>query len=121
MLDKKTAAVLQMLANEVGYSYKVVKKQQLVNALPTKYPLTEDELVAIIAFLKENEYLTVKYQDKNEICLALSVKAEAHLSGEGEPQVNTKMAKGQAWLLVVACFLGAFLGAIVAVLIGKLL
>ena len=120
MLDKKTATVLNMLATEVGYSYKVVKKQQLVGALPKKYALTEDELVAIIAFLKENEYLTVKYQDQKEICLALSVKAESYLSGEQEPSVKAQMSKGQTWMLVALTFVAAFLGALAAVLLGKL-
>ena len=125
MLDKKTATVLNMLADQVGYSYKVVKKQQLIGALPSKYNLTEEELVAVIGFLKDNEYLTVKYQDKDEICLALSVKAESYLSGymsgEEQPSVKTKVAKGQAWLLVASTFIAAFLGALAAVLIGKLL
>lgn len=120
MLDKKTAAVLNMLSNEVGYSYKVVKKQQLLDAMPKKQVLTADDLVAIVGFLKDNEYLTVKYQDKDEICLALSVKAESYLSGEQEPSMKTKMAKGQAWLLVATTFIAAFLGALVAVFIGKL-
>ena len=123
MLDKKTATVLNMLASEVGYSYKVVSKQHLTGALPTKYSLTAEELVAVITFLKDNEYLTVKYQDKDEICLALSVKAESYLSGysEEQPSMNTKVAKSQAWLLVSATFIAAFLGALAAVLIGKLL
>lgn len=120
MLNKKTAAVLSMLADEVGYSYKVVKKQHLLDALPSKYKIDMEELVSIIGFLKENDYLTVKYQDKDEICLILSVKAESYLSGEQEPSMKAKMANGQAWLLVVATFVAAFLGAFAAVLIGKL-
>ena len=120
MLDKKTATVLTMLSHEVGYSYKVVKKQQLLAALPKKQSLTEEELVATIGFLKDNEYLTVKYHDKDEICLALSVKAESCLSGEAEPSMKTKMTKGQAWLLVAATFIAAFFGALLAVFVGKL-
>lgn len=121
MLYKKTAAVLEMLSAEVGYSYKVVKKQRLLDAMPRKYRLDEDELVSIIGFLKDSDYLTVKYQDKDEICLVLTVKAESYLSGEQEQSMKTKMANGQAWLLVAATFVAAFLGALFAVLIGKLI
>ena len=120
MLDKKTAAVLSMLSSEVGYSYKVVKKQQLLDAMPKKQSLTAEDLVAIIAFLKENDYLTVKYQDKEEICLALSVKAESYLAGEQEPTMKAKMTKGQSWFFVATTFIAAFLGALLAVFLGKL-
>ncbi|MCM1289707.1 MAG: hypothetical protein NC132_04275 [Corallococcus sp.] len=120
MLNKKTEAVLNMLSTEVGYSYKVVKKQQLLDAMPKKQNLTLDELVSSVSLLKDNDYLTVKYQDKDEICLALTVKAESYLSGEQEPSPKAKMANGQAWLLVAATFVAAFLGALAAVLIGKL-
>ncbi len=46
MLYKKTAAVLKMLSAEVGYSYKVVKKQQLLDAMPRKLKMDADELVS---------------------------------------------------------------------------
>lgn len=121
MLYKKAAAVLDMLSAEVGYSYKVVKKQRLLEAMPRKFKMDAEELVSIIGFLKDNEYLTVKYQDKDEICLVLTVKAESYLAGDQEPSVKTKMANGQAWLLVAATFVAAFLGALLAVLIGKLI
>ncbi len=121
MLDKKMTEVLSMLSEQVGYSYKVVKKQQLVESLPKKLKINLDTLVSIISFLKENEYLTVKYQDKNEICLSLTVKAESYLSGEKEMATKTKIANGQAWILIVSVFFAAFLGAFLAVLIGKLI
>lgn len=120
MLDKKTTAVLTMLAQQVGYNYKVVKKQTLLSALPKKYSDDVQSLVAIIAFLKEKDFLSVKYQDKEEICLALSVKAETYLSQDvpsAESQIPTKQA---VWLLL-GVFAFAFLGAFAAVLVGKLI
>lgn len=121
MLDKKMTAVLNMLAEKVGYSYKVVKKQQLLEYLPRKLKINEESFATIMAFLKENDYVVVKYQDKNEICLTLTVKAETYLDGEQEVAVKSKIAGGQAWLLFFGVFLAAFFGTLVAMLVGKLL
>lgn len=120
MLDKKMTAVLSMLAEQVGYSYKVVKKQQLLEALPKKYQMDADTFVNIVAFLKENDYLVVKYQDKDDICLALTVKAETLLDGENEMAVKSKITGGQIWFIFIGAFLAAFLGAFAAVLVGNL-
>ncbi len=121
MLDKKTTAVLSMLAQEVGYSYKVIKKQTLISALPKKYSVDVESLVAIITFLKEKDFLVVKYQDKDEICLALSVKAESYLSGVDNPTSESQLPSKQVWLLFLGVFAFSFLGAFAAMLIGKLI
>ena len=113
-------AVLEMLSTEVGYSYKVVNKQQLVEALPKKYQMDVDTFVNILSFLKENEYIVVKYQDKDDICLTLTVKAETLLAGEKEVAVKSKITVGQVWLMFLGVFLAAFCGSMCAVLIGNL-
>ena len=120
MLDKKMTAVLEMLAEQVGYSYKVVKKQQLLEALPKKYQMDAETFVNIVSFLKENDYLVVKYQDKDDICLTLTVKAETLLAGEKEVAVKSKITNGQIWLLFTGVFLAAFLGSFIAAIIGKI-
>ena len=82
MLDKKTDAVLELLTNKCGNSYKVLEKKQIVAELPKKLNVDVQGLAAIITFLKENEYVDVKYQDKDEICIACTVKAESYAEGE---------------------------------------
>lgn len=120
MLDKKMTTVLGMLAEQVGYSYKVVKKQQLIAALPKKCKIDAETFLSIVSFLKENDYLVVKYQDKEEICLSLTVKAETYLAGEKDVAVKSKITGGQVWLLFFGVFLASLLGALVAEIIGKL-
>lgn len=120
MLDRKMTAVLDMLAEQVGYNYKVVKKQQLLDSLPKKHQMDLDTLVSILTFLKQEDYIVVKYQDKDDICLTLTVKAETLLAGEKEVAVKSKITNGQVWLLFTGVFLAAFIGAFLASLIGKL-
>lgn len=121
MIDKKMSAVVEMLAEQVGYSFKVVKKQQLLQCLPKRSKMDNDTFVAILAYLKENDYITVKYQDKDDICLALTVKSETYLAGEKDMAVKSKIAISQAWLLFLGVFLASFVGAFLAVLLGKLI
>ena len=120
MLDKKMIAVLAMLSQQVGYSYKVVKKAQLLANIPKKYAMDMDTLVAIIAFLREMGYAVVKCQDKDDICLTLTVRGEAYLAGKKHPAVKSQITNKQVWILFLGVFFASLLGAFVAVLLGKL-
>lgn len=120
MLDKKTEAVLQLIADKADNGYKVLKKQQLLDELPSKLGVDAQNFSAIIAFLKENEYVDVKYQDKDEICICSTVKAESYMTGEKNIQPKAKITNGQIVFLLTAMFLASFFGALIATLIGKL-
>ncbi len=121
MLDKRMDAVLNMLVEEVGYSYKVVPKQKLLESLPKRLQMDDETLVSIIAYLKEEDFVVVKYQDKEDICLTLTVKAESYLMGQKEVAVKSKITLGQVWILFLGVFLAALLGTLVAEVITNLL
>lgn len=120
MLDKKTAAVLQLLRNKTENAYKVLDKNQILSDLPSKLKIDAQTLLAIITFLTENEYVSVKYQDKEEICIATTIKADSYLDGEKDLQQKAKLTSSQSVLLFVGVFIAAFLGALLAGFIGKL-
>ena len=120
MLDKKTDAVLQLLTEKCGNTYKVLDKNKIVAELPRRLNIDVQGLLAIITFLKENEYVDVKYQDKDEICLACTVKAESYSEGEKNLTQKAKITNGQFGLLFLGVFLAAFFGSLIAMLIGKL-
>lgn len=120
MLDKKTAAVLQLLRDKTENAYKVLNKNQLIAELPDKLKVDAQALLAIVTFLTENEYVSVKYQDKEEICIATTIKADSYLDGENNLQQKAKLTNAQSALLLVGVFVAAFLGALIAGLIGKL-
>ena len=120
MLDKKTDAVLQLLIQKCGNTYKVLDKKQILSELPTKLGVDSQGLLAIVAFLKENEYVDVKYQDKDEICITTTVKAESYMEGEKDMTQKAKITNGQVGILWLGVFLAAFVGSLLAALIGKL-
>lgn len=120
MLDKKSSAVLQLLRDKTENNYKVLDKNQLLSELPAKLKIDTASLLAVITFLTENEYVSVKYQDKNEICICTTIKADSYLDGENDLQQKAKLTNSQSVLLFVGVFVAAFLGALIAGLIGKL-
>ena len=120
MLDKKSDAVLQLLTEKAGNTYKVLDKSQLVAELPSKLNIDVPSLLNIITFLKENEYVDVKYQDRDEICLSATVKAESYVEGEKVTEKAT-ITNGQISVLMLAMFVAAFIGTLVANIVGKLL
>lgn len=120
MLDKRTAAVLELLKNKTENAYKVLDKEQLLRELPKKLRIDAQGLLAIVTFLTENEYVSVKYQDKDEICIATTIKADSYIDGEKDLQQKAKLTNTQTALLFVGVFVAAFLGALLAALIGKL-
>ena len=120
MLDKKTDAVLTLLVEKCGNTYKVLDKNQIVEELPKKLGVDMQGLLAIVTFLKENEYVDVKYQDKDEICICTTVKAESYREGEKDMTQKAKITNGQVGLLWLGAFLAAFIGSMLAMLIGKL-
>ena len=120
MLDKKTDAVLELLFTKTQNSYKVLNKAQILSELPQKLKIDAASFSAILTFLTENEYVGVKYQDKDEICVSTTVKAESYLDGERDIQQKAKITNSQAWILFAGAFIAAFLGALIASLIGRL-
>jgi len=120
MLDKKSDAVLTLIASKTDNSYKVLNKNQLLAELPSKLGIDGAAFSAIVAFLKENEYVDVKYQDKDEICICSTVKTESYMVGEKDMQQKAKISNGQLGFLLTAMFLASFFGALIATLLGKL-
>ena len=120
MLDKKTDAVLQLLIKKCGNTYKVLDKKQILSELPPKMHIDAQGLSAIVAFLKENDYIDVKYQDKDEICISTTVKAESYMEGEKDMTQKAKITNGQVGILWLGVFLAAFIGSLLAALIAKL-
>ena len=120
MLDKKSTAVLQLLRDKTENAYKVLDKNDILKELPQKLKIDMQGLLAIITFLTENEYASVKYQDKDEICIATTIKADSYLDGEKDMQQKAKLTNAQTTFLFVGVFIAAFLGALIAGLIGKL-
>ncbi len=115
MLDKKTEKILYVLNEQIGTNYKVVEKQTLMQTLN----IQKDELAKVLNMLKQREYITVNYQDKDDICLAMTLKAQTYFVGKEADTDKASLSKLQLLLLFVFTFAGAFFGAFFAILLAK--
>lgn len=120
MLDAKTSAVLTLIIDQVGNSYKILNKQQMVASLPKNIRMDNDNFNAIIMFLKENDYIDVKYQDKEQICLCATVKADAYKTGLTNVKQDVTVTRKQTGLLFALMTTASFLGAMIALVIYNL-
>lgn len=120
MLDKKTDSLLRAVAKFAPEGYVVLSLDEIYQALPEKIQGDDKFVSDSINYLKDNDYIDVKYRDKNEICLAVTLKTQAYLGGEKELPQKAKIANGQLGFLLGAVFLASFLGSLAAHLIAAL-
>ncbi len=118
ILDKKTIAVLNYIKNNADDGFNVLSKAQILAELPKKLNIDSQFLSTALINLKQNDYITVKYEDEKDICLCLNEKATGAFQ---EDKQNAKLPRWQMWLFFVGVFTLSFLGAFLAVLLGKLL
>ncbi len=120
MLDKKTEQILGVLRNNIGTNFKVVNKADILSWMPEKLRMDKETLAATMIYLKEKDYLTVKYQDKDEICLAVTVRAESYLENDKNTAEKTNLSVKQYGFVFLFGFLGAFAGSMIALLLSNL-
>lgn len=120
MLDKKTDALLRTLANFAPNGYVVLSMDEIFASLPQNAAKDDKFVSDALSYLKDNDYIDVKYRDKDEICLSVTLKTQAYLGGEKELPKKAKIVGGQLGFLLGAVFLASFLGSLVAHLIAKL-
>ncbi|MCM1043827.1 MAG: hypothetical protein NC350_06480 [Corallococcus sp.] len=121
MLDRKTEIILKYLSNTIGTNFTVVTKTDLIDALAKKASVDDVQLDSSLNYLKENNYITVKYQDSAEICLAVTMKSAAYLEHKSSEATKAELTKKQHAYVFLYGALGAFVGAFLAVLLHGLI
>lgn len=121
MLDKKSETLLSALKQVVPSGYKVLTKSEVIDMMPVKMQGNRQTLDEQLTFLYNNGYIDIKYRDKDEVCLCLTLKADSYFSTERNRVEKARITNSQLWILFGGMFLAAFLGAFVATLIAKLL
>ena len=106
MLDERTFALLDIINFECGSGgYKVFFIKDLISSFPKHLLIDEEQILECIEVLANHQYISVKYQDQNEICLSSLVKGRL----ESENRLDEKI---QALEINKRHFLFSFLGAI---------
>lgn len=115
MLDTKSTLILKILQKECkNGSYKILDKNDIISALPTRYRCDTDELDHIISYLERQDYVSVKYDDDSIYCLCI-------LPAINEITTPKKKKKEKKFLLPLIVFVLAFIGAFGGAMIARLI
>ncbi len=114
MLDERSLALLKIINGEcVGTGYKIFALEDLVFSLPREFYMDKEGVAKLILNLCEREYISVKYQDENEVCACTLPKGRTVF----ENAVNMEI---QARRVEKRYFLYAFFGGVSGGAIGAI-
>ena len=120
MLDKRTNTLLNFLVSSCeNGSYVVIPTVDMINLYSKKYGVDAVVINQILTYLKERNYIDIKYGDENCYCIATLPKARIEHENTQKSQKNTKNLRKIAIFCVILSFLFAFLGAIFGVFVSK--
>ncbi len=114
MLDRKTLGFLKELNSLCGEgSYKVIDSAALIEKAPKRLALNEDVIEDMLKYLKQNEYIDIKYSENKVYCLTVLSKGRALFEKiKDDSKLKSSFRKYVFWSVLgsaVAAFLGAFL------------
>lgn len=115
MLDSRSNLVLKILQKECkNGGYKIIDKNDVISAMPSKFRCDFDELDHITSYLERQDLISIKYDDDNVYCLCV-------LPSINEVFEEEKIVKKKnlSFLIPIFCFLLSFLGAFVGGIILK--
>ena len=117
MLDYRTLSLLDNInSNCQNGGYKVFLIKDLISAMPTAFGTDEQALLESLETLKNHQYISIKYQDDSEVCLAPLIKGRVESENRIDQEIEKiKCQKQYFW----AGFLGASAGGgIIAVIVA---
>ncbi len=118
MLDRNSEKLLAKLQQLAPDGYTVLQLSDIADGQPSGTP---KQLQGRLSYLRANDYIDVKYRDKDKICLCLTTKAASYFDTERNRVEKAQIADKQLWLLLACVFAAAFSGAFLATIVSGLL
>ncbi len=113
MLDKRTHLLLSRIAELCSDgSYKIVEEKDLLSCFPQKLKADGEGLAHMLKFLREHDYIDVKYAEEGVYCLV--PLPEGRMYDERVKREKSESLKRRVLLFVftlIGAFTGAFAGA----------
>ena len=111
MLDERTLKLLDVINHECADGgYKVFSIEDLVLSLPERYKVDENSIRESIDSLSAREYISVKYQDENEVLLTSLPKGRFIFESRIDSEVEREQTSRKYYLFSA---LGAFAGSVI--------
>ncbi len=119
MLEKRIRILLQLIDDNVGTSFTILTRVELLDMLCKEIDSTIEDMDSAINYLVQKEFITVKYNDSTDICLASTTKARAQLEHSKSNIQRASIPKWQFWTMLGIVILGSFVGSLLAdILVG---
>lgn len=107
MLDDRTEYLLKFINRECCEgTFRIFSPSELLDAFPKKYAVDADGLLLIMDYLKEREYILVKYADEASVCLTPLPKGRLY----HEERVGKRRERFREFRILWTAFFGSFLG-----------
>ena len=115
MLDKRSLYLLNFIIEQCdGVGYKVFTFDELLSCFSERVKCSAQDVRDSLSALSIGEYISVKYEDENEVCACPLSKGRSEVERVKGKVIETKTQNKQHFLY---SFLGGTLGGIIAVLI----
>ncbi len=118
MLDKMSKEVLRFLLEFCkDGSFQVLEYEEIIKSLSSNYNLDREGIMQILKHLNSLEYIIIKYNDDNVVCLSTLPFGRQYIESEEEKKKNIlkmkNMARGAFISALFAALIGAFLGTLI--------
>ena len=122
MLDKRTSTLLKYIVSccETG-TYTIISISDMINIFEKKYKIDSIAIGQMLTYLKDREYLDIKYGDEKCYCVCPLPKARIDYENTQNIQKNNKKIEKIAFFCVILSFLLGFLGSFLGVVLSKIL
>lgn len=71
MLDKRSEALLRIINRECNEGlYKVIEIDDIIRLMPSKFKVDYDLINHLMGYLRNGEYISIKYSDKEVFCVS---------------------------------------------------
>ncbi len=122
MLDVRSSRLLNRINTLCTGGYKIVEESELLSCFPVSAGVGGEELQRMIAYLEERGYIDVKYADGGQYCLCPLPDGRLYFETAREERTDLKRRRREMLLMTAAgAFFGAFLGALLVLLIARFL
>lgn len=117
MLDEMTEKLLSFLysLNSTG-SFELIELKDIESNLKVKN-ITKSKIISSLNYLRDKEYIKLRYAEDDEICYAILTNANIYLESLNQTKNIEKRNNTKFILRLFLNFISAFLGAFVAVMI----
>lgn len=115
MIDKQTFALLKIIYKNASFGYKVFEVSELISLVPKEFNYDVERFNESINTLLANGYVSVKYQDDNEICLSILPSGRLVFENFDKEKKEKQKYKHRYYL---SAFWGSFVGVFTALSVG---